>query len=89
MLSQYLLPFSPQTLRLGISDDRTAAKFTPRRKDQFLRKTCLCVYVVKFKTWFRRSFVANFFFPSFFLMILKIPWISDMENRIKKEYIVK
>lgn len=22
-------------------------------------------------------------------MILKIPWISDMENRIKKEYIVK
>lgn len=50
MLSQYLLPFSPQTLRLGVSDDRTAAKFTPRRKDQFLRKRRLFVYVVKFKT---------------------------------------
>lgn len=89
MLSQYLLPFSPQTVRLGVSDDRTAAKFTPRRKDQFLRKTRLCVYVVKFKTWFRRSFVANFFFPSFFFNDINVPWVSDMENRIKKEYIVK
>lgn len=49
MLSQYLLPFSPQTLRLGISDDRTAAKFTPRRKDQFLRKTCLNLFCKIFK----------------------------------------
>lgn len=49
MLSQYLLPFSPQTLRLGISDDRAAAKFTPRRKDQFLRKTCLNLFCKIFK----------------------------------------
>lgn len=80
MLSQYLLPFSPQTLRLGISDDRAAAKFTPRRKDQFPQKTrSVFISCEILKLDLVDAFWPVFFFDTQRLLELVI---SDMNSRI-------